>query len=108
MKTIEQLLALFSPAKPNQKKNNEYLSGAHWKIIMYSPFTVDGLVKYTFRIYGKASGSKFSENNGLNWCGGVDYYHDPKTNQLKRETYKHELHPVMKLHIVLEEVFEKI
>ena len=106
MKKIEQVKEIFD-IFPNtsSERFKKYLKGENWKIFVFKPFTRDNRIHYPFRIYGKVSGSKFSNyNKQLQWYGGVNYYLDLDTKELIREEYKNELHEAILLHVNLSDL----
>lgn len=87
----------------------EFSTGENWKISIFQPFDRNGIRTFSFRLYGEISGSMYKEyNDNLQWCGGVDYLLDLKSNKLDRSEYDHKLHDVITKQINVPALLEKI
>ena len=103
MKKIEQIQEIFKIFDDTSTKRSVmYKKEEDWEILLFRPYVKDNIYHYTFRIYGKVSGSIFPNyNNNLQWYGAVYYNYNTITNELTRHAYENILHEAITLHIDL-------
>jgi hypothetical protein len=106
MKTIAEIQEIFKVFIESNEHSKEHLQGPDWHVTVFKPFEDNGIINYTFRVYGRISGSLFGSD--YRWYGGVTYSYNIEENNLTRAENENELHPIIVKHVDLQEIQMKI